>query len=45
MYGLPKTITNSQGQKELVGSYTYWKLWEQISTCTLSTETKNKQRI
>ena len=23
MYGLPKTITNSQGQKELVGSYTY----------------------
>ena len=23
MYGLPKTITNSQGQKELVGSYIY----------------------
>jgi hypothetical protein len=23
MYGLPKTITNPQGQKELVGSYTY----------------------
>jgi hypothetical protein len=23
MYGLPKTITNSQGQTELVGSYTY----------------------
>ena len=23
MNGLPKTITNSQGQKELVGSYTY----------------------
>jgi hypothetical protein len=24
MYGLPKTITNSQGQTELVGSYIYW---------------------
>ena len=23
MYGLPKTTTNSQGQKELVGSYIY----------------------
>jgi hypothetical protein len=23
MYGLPKTITNPQGQTELVGSYTY----------------------